>query len=195
MYQDAVMVPMGDWRHARLKNLSATDRARDNSRVESGFGKNVSNWVGREMAYPTNVLHLPTECGNRNHSAAFPVALPGWFIRLFTRPGDCVLDPFVGSGTTAVAAKRLGRDFVGIDLQSSYIRDACDRLAKEAASEDKVAASGAREYGSEAAHPRNPPVGMVLRRTNRTARGSSGAKVGRLPRANPGFEGPPLSSV
>src|SRR3954470_21793561 len=46
MYQDAVRVPMGEWRHARLKNLSDTDRRRDDSRVKSGFGKKIQNWVG-----------------------------------------------------------------------------------------------------------------------------------------------------
>src|SRR5689334_5901063 len=51
MNQDAVMVPMGDWRHARLKNLSETDKRRDDSKVQSGFGKKISNWLGREMAY------------------------------------------------------------------------------------------------------------------------------------------------
>ncbi len=129
MYQDAVMVPMGDWRKSRLRNLSATDQRRDNSKVESGFGKNISNWVGREMAYPTNVIHLATECGNRNHSAAFPEELPEWFINLFTQPGDVVLDPFMGSGTTAVAARRLGRLYVGIDTNAEYITVAQARVA------------------------------------------------------------------
>jgi DNA modification methylase len=93
MYQEAVMIPMGDWKESRLRSLSDTDRRRDNSRVGSGFGKKVANWVGRELAYPTNVLHMATECANQNHSAAFPVELPSWFIRLFTQPGDTVLDP------------------------------------------------------------------------------------------------------
>ncbi|MGI8687710.1 MAG: DNA-methyltransferase [Thermomicrobiales bacterium] len=128
MYQESVMVPMGDWRNSRLRNLSETDKTRDNSRVESGFGKKVANWVGREYAYPTNVLHFATECGNRNHSAAFPVELPEWFIKLLTKPGDVVLDPFMGSGTTAVAARHLGRHFTGIELEPSYIAIAHERL-------------------------------------------------------------------
>ena len=129
MYQEAVMVPMGDWSVSRLKNLSETDKRRDNSKVRSGFGKNISNWVGREMAYPDNVLHMATECGNKNHSAAFPVALPAWFINLFTAPGDVVLDPFLGSGTTAVAAKQLSRRYVGIELMEAYVAEAHRRLA------------------------------------------------------------------
>ncbi len=128
MYQEAVMVPMGDWKHSRLAKLSETDQKRDNSRVLSGFGKNISNWVGREMAFPTNVVHLATECGNRSHSAAFPVELPSWFIKLFTQPGDLVLDPFLGSGTTAVAAQSLDRNYVGVELSPEYVALAQERL-------------------------------------------------------------------
>ena len=129
MYQQEVMVPMGDWAKSRLKSLSETDRLRDESRVQSGFGKNVSNWEGRAQAYPTNVLHLATECNNVGHSAAFPVPLPAWFIRLFTRPGDVVLDPFIGSGSTAVAAKGLGRHYVGIDKERDYCEISRERVA------------------------------------------------------------------
>ena len=129
MYQDEVMVPVGDWAQERLKNLSEKDKQRDNSRVGSGFGKNVSKWVGREMVYPSNVLHMATECYNRQHSAVFPVALPEWFIKLFTQPGDFILDPFNGSGTTCVAAKQLQRDYLGIDINKEYCELARERLA------------------------------------------------------------------
>ncbi|HEX3797732.1 MAG TPA: site-specific DNA-methyltransferase [Verrucomicrobiae bacterium] len=121
MFQEQVMVPMGDWRHARLKNLSETDKRRDNSKVESGFGKRIANWVGRDLAYPSNVLHFATECSNKNHSAAFPKALPEWFIKLFTQSGDWVLDPFAGSGTTNVVARELGRNSVGIDKMTENV--------------------------------------------------------------------------
>lgn len=130
MYQEAVMVPVGDWAKDRLAKLSQTDLTRDESRVGSGFGKNVSNWVGREMVYPNNVLHMATECYNRNHSAAFPVDLPKWFIKLFTQPGDLVLDPFLGSGTTAVAALQLGRNFVGVELMPENVATANARISE-----------------------------------------------------------------
>lgn len=129
MYQEAVMVPVGDWAKTRLANLSETDRVRDESDVGSGFGKNVSNWLGRDKVYPNNVIHMATECANRNHSAAFPLDLPKWFIRLFTETGDTVLDPFVGSGTTALAAIELGRHYIGIDLSAEYVDLSRERIA------------------------------------------------------------------
>lgn len=120
MNQEAVMVPMGDWADARLKSIGKNDVVRFDSQVGSGFGKNITNWIGREKAYPTNVLHLATECGNKNHSAAFPEALPEWFIKLFTDEGDLVLDPFVGSGTTCAVAQQLRRNSVGIEILAEY---------------------------------------------------------------------------
>ena len=131
MYQEAVMVPVGEWAKERLAKLSETDKTRDESKVGSGFGKNVSNWLDRPLVYPTNVLHLATECANRNHSAAFPAALPEWFIRLFTQPGDVVLDPFSGSGSTALAARQLGRKFIGIDIDPSYVEMARERVYED----------------------------------------------------------------
>ena len=120
MYQEEVMAPMGDWARTRLKRLSETDKKRDESKVGSGFGKNISNWLQRDKAYPTNVLNLATECNNKNHSAAFPEALPEWFIKLFTQADDTVLDPFMGSGTTNIVAARMRRNSIGIELLPEY---------------------------------------------------------------------------
>lgn len=160
MYQDNVMVPMGDWAKNRLDNLGENDKVRYESKSASGLGRNVSNWVGREKAYPTNVLSigeesnltnvlsireesdlseyefstlrsLPTACSNRGHSAAFPQDLPLWFIKLFTAPGDVVLDPFIGSGTTALACLKTERHFVGIEIEESYYELAKSMIEKE----------------------------------------------------------------
>ena len=128
MNQEAVMVPMGEWRNSRLRNLSETDRTRDPSKHRNGFGKKVEAWVGRDKAYPTNVLYMATECGYRGHPAAFPKALPEWFIRLFTDKGDIVLDPFAGSGTTLAAASELGRCGIGVDVSREYCSLMQERL-------------------------------------------------------------------
>ena len=128
MFQEDVMVPIGKWAEKRLNNLSETDKIRDESKSKSGFGKNISNWVGRDKVYPTNVVHLATECSYKKHSAAFPIELPSWFIKLFTEDGDVVLDPFIGSGTTAVAAKQLVRKYIGIDIHEEFCKIAEERL-------------------------------------------------------------------
>jgi site-specific DNA-methyltransferase (adenine-specific)/site-specific DNA-methyltransferase (cytosine-N4-specific) len=128
MYQEEVMVPMGNWAKARLRNLSETDKRRDNSKVGSGFGKNISNWLTRDKAFPSNVLHLATECNNKNHSAAFPEELPEWFIKLFTKEGNMVLDPFAGSGTTLVVSKRMKRHSIGIEIVKEYVEMIKDQV-------------------------------------------------------------------
>ena len=120
MFQESVMVPIGNWSNGRLKNLSKTDLIRDNSKSGSGFGKNVSNWLYRDKVYPTNVLHTATICYNKDHSAVFPETLPEWFIKLFTEENDWVLDPFMGSGTTIKVAEKMKRNSIGIDIQRKY---------------------------------------------------------------------------
>lgn len=128
MNQESVMVPMGDWAQSRLKSLGKNDVVRHDSQVGNAFAKNIANWQGRDKAFPTNVLHLATECGNKGHSAAFPQALPQWFIKLFTDPGDVVLDPFVGSGTTVEAALSLSRSVIGIDVLDEYVQMSREKL-------------------------------------------------------------------
>lgn len=130
MYQDSVKVPIGDWSKNRLKNLSETDKVRDESKVGSGFGKKIENWLGKDMVLPDNVLYIATESGNKNHSAAFPEALPEWFIKLFTTEGDVVLDPFLGSGTTCKVAFELNRNSVGVELNPTYFSNTKSRLEK-----------------------------------------------------------------
>lgn len=153
MYQEEVMVPIGDWAKSRLRNLSNTDKTRDNSKSGSKFGKNVSNWLEREFVYPTNVLHLATECNNKNHSAAFPNELPQWFIKLFTKEGDVVLDPFMGSGTTIVVANKLGRIGVGIEIVQEYFKLAETQISQEIfAAEPKVKYGKTKTRSSKKIH-------------------------------------------
>jgi DNA modification methylase len=52
-------------------------------------------------------------------------------IQAFSKPGEIVLDPFVGSGTTAVAAKHLGRRYIGIDIEPVYAQQAQERVRRE----------------------------------------------------------------
>ena len=141
MNQESVMVPMGDWAESRLKTGSKNDITRQKSQVGNSFGKRVDNWKGRTMAYPTNVLHMATECGNKKHSAAFPESLPSWFINLFSDKKNVVLDPFVGSGTTGVACMNTGRNFIGIEMDAGYFQTAQVRIMEAAAAAEQQTTS------------------------------------------------------
>jgi DNA modification methylase len=77
-----------------------------------------------------DVWEIPAESARRvGHPAPFPVELPEQLIRLYTFAGDLVLDPFMGSGSALVAAARLGRRYVGYDLDAEYVEIARRRVA------------------------------------------------------------------
>lgn len=128
MFQDEVMVPVQEDTIRRAYQGSPNDDIRTESKTGSKFGRRITNWQERELAYPSNVIMMSPQRNNRYHSAVFPEALPEWFIRLFTEVGDAVLDPFAGSGTTGVAAKCLGRRFILIDNKFEYCQVARRRL-------------------------------------------------------------------
>lgn len=82
------------------------------------------------MAATTSVWQIPPESARRvGHPAPFPVALVERLIRLYTFEGDTVLDPFMGSGTTALAASQCRRRFVGYEIDPHYISICMDRLS------------------------------------------------------------------
>ena len=84
------------------------------------------------MENTLDVWEIPAESATRiGHPAPFPIELPARLIELYTYRGDLVLDPFAGSGTTAVAAVRAGRHFAGYDLDESYIGLAENRVEDE----------------------------------------------------------------
>lgn len=86
-------------------------------------------WGGGSRALWT----FGVERTERQHPTQKPVALMAELIRLFTRPGDLVIDPFCGVGTTGVACLRLGRRFIGVEMNASYASLACERLRRESA--------------------------------------------------------------
>jgi DNA modification methylase len=84
------------------------------------------------LALTLDVWSMPAESARRvGHPAPFPVELPEQLIRLYTFADDLVLDPFMGSGSTLVAASRLGRRYVGYDLDPAYVELARGRVADE----------------------------------------------------------------
>lgn len=72
--------------------------------------------------------HLPTSSGGDGHGAQFPTQLPGRCISLSSKPGDVVLDPFIGSGTTAEVAIKLNRKYIGFDICDDYLETARKRI-------------------------------------------------------------------
>ena len=89
-------------------------------------------WRDEFMEATTDIWELPSESATRvNHPAPYPVELPRRLIELFTYRGDLVLDPFIGSGTTAVAAIQTGRHYVGYEIDPEYHQRALERVATE----------------------------------------------------------------
>lgn len=84
---------------------------------------------GNETEKLSDVWSLPTSSGRDGHGAQFPIALPARCIALSTSKDDFVLDPFVGAGNSGVAAKSLGRRFIGIDVSEEYLATAERRIA------------------------------------------------------------------
>ena len=82
------------------------------------------------MDYTESVWHFNTENSRRvNHPAPFPIELPRRLILLYSFPGDLVLDPFMGSGTTALAALETGRKYIGFEKEAAYCKLANERIA------------------------------------------------------------------
>ncbi len=93
--------------------------------LPAAFGGRNNGWETDKLS---DVWTLPTSSGGDGHGAQFPIALPGRCIALSTNEGELVLDPFVGAGTSGVAALALGRRFIGIDVSPDYLQTAQRRL-------------------------------------------------------------------
>jgi site-specific DNA-methyltransferase (adenine-specific) len=87
------------------------------------------------MEATLSIWEIPAESAKRvHHPAPFPVALPRRFIELYTYKGEVVLDPFMGSGSTAVAAVETGRHWIGYELSEEYAEITRKRAAEAQAS-------------------------------------------------------------
>ena len=121
-----------------------------------------------------DVWDIPTESATRvGHPAPFPVELPRRLIELYTYRGDLVLDPFMGSGSTAVAAVRTERHYVGFDTDEDYVALAERRIADERAAIGRSASTATAPAGDR-------PPGPAARRDRRDGRHCRGAG-GRCP--------------
>lgn len=133
---DGVRKPIGDWVDSRLRKLGENDLSRHNSVNQSGFGRDISKWVGKQTVLPSNVISLALVGKNKGHPAVFPVDLPLFFIKLLCPEDGLVIDPFGGSGSTGLAALSSGRRCVLIDNNPEYCQQAIKRLREEGVAED-----------------------------------------------------------
>ncbi len=111
------------------------DRAHTRKEREQ-LGLPFENTITKEefLAATLDVWEIRPESARRiGHPAPFPVDLPERFLSLYTYVGDVVLDPFMGSGSTAVAAVRHGRHYLGFDMDPEYVALAEARVAEERA--------------------------------------------------------------
>lgn len=141
---EAVRRPIGDWVASRLNKLGQNDIKRHNSANASGFGRDISKWVGKQTVLPSNVLNLALVGKNKGHPAVYPIDLPLFFIKLLCPEGGLVIDPFAGSGTTGIAALSLGRRCVLIENNAEYCKKALQRLRDEGILEKEEIKSGLR---------------------------------------------------
>ena len=129
---DSMRVPYAEKSIKRMKNplIKRYARTEDNQQE-----KEYKDWAPNPNgALPTTLVTISSESKRiaDNHVAVYPVELVNYFIKGSTKPGDLVLDPFMGTGTTAVSAKQLGRNYIGFDLQQDYIDIANKRLGEYA---------------------------------------------------------------
>ena len=86
---------------------------------------NVLHWSQMTGVYDDRLINPPT------HPYEKPLALIERLVRIYTKPGDVVLDPFMGSGTTGIAARNLGREFIGIERDVEYYNLARENINHE----------------------------------------------------------------
>lgn len=112
------------------KNLQHEQNRKNQGKhnTTNGSNMNMSKRYNSDLVRPSNVITMPTDNTNHEHPATFPIGLPTFFIKLMTKKGDLVYDPFMGSGTTLLAAKKENRKYLGTEIIPEYIEMATERL-------------------------------------------------------------------
>ena len=126
LYDRRIWAKDAAWENSRWTTLSY--RAVDEFEYLYFFWKPGATIIDKNRLTPQEwtdwgsraVWNIPSVRANDNHEAKFPIELPHRLIRLLTAPHELVIDPFIGSGTTALAAIELERSYIGIELQSGY---------------------------------------------------------------------------
>lgn len=116
--------PQGTYKldKARAKN--------ENGKPGVYSGVKTKRYEQKTSGYPCNLLYFPTET-NRLHPTQKPLELIEYLIKTYSNPGDTVLDNCMGSGTTGVACKNTGRQFIGMELEEEYFKIAEKRMYEQ----------------------------------------------------------------
>jgi DNA modification methylase len=125
-----------DYKAVKTCYRQTTLKRNDNKKVVTPVAeKRPVGMIRRETSYGGallgNVWRMPVAHSKDAHFATFPIQLPETCIRASSHPGDMILDPFVGSGTTGIAAMKLGRGFIGIELNPEYVEMSRRRINNE----------------------------------------------------------------
>lgn len=127
-YRDNIRVPYAD---ITIKRVQNSDVISLGTRGEKGHKTFKKSRIDPRGALSHNVIELSPECNSRvKHSAPFPIGLPEWFIKAGTMPGDTVMDPFMGSGTTAIAAIKTKRNAIGYEVDKEVYDYSIERVEK-----------------------------------------------------------------
>jgi DNA modification methylase len=125
----------GSWRSASnpiLRDVHEYILVFSKGSFQRAKGERAST-IGKEdfLEFTKSIWRFPAESAKRvKHPAPFPVELPHRLIQLYTFEGDVVIDPFCGSGSTLVAAKSVGRHYVGFDCSGEYVKIANERICR-----------------------------------------------------------------
>lgn len=123
------------WRpEDRIKKMQVAVReklmaGRRYSKDDAWLADKIARAADGLYAEGSNTVWMMRTESNSDHPAPFPVELPRRLIQIYTKPGDVVLDPFMGSGSTAVAAVELYRRYIGYEISPDYCRAAEERVA------------------------------------------------------------------
>lgn len=111
------------------KLVKNSPKAKFNSEVSSKWDRRITPYVDTGYRYPCDILEFRREkLGSTLHPTQKPLALIEYLVKTYSNEGDVILDSCMGSGTTGVAAKRLQRDFIGIELDEKYFEIAKKRI-------------------------------------------------------------------
>lgn len=125
---DEMRTPYSEKSIQRMKKPLKKRFSRDESNQDS---KEYKKWSPNPKgALPTTLVNISSESKRiaDNHVAVYPIELVDYFIKGATKPGDLVLDPFMGTGTTGLSATNLGRNYIGFEMQQDYIDIANKRI-------------------------------------------------------------------